>query len=99
PQDATGLPASDYFIIAFPSDKSLWTPGARRVVETRPASDGRYSIVGLPPGQYRIAALTDVETGEWNDPDFLSGLVGASIDVTLVEGQKLTQDLRLAGGG
>lgn len=96
-QDASGRPASDYFIIAFASDKSYWTPGSRRVVETRPANDGRYSIVGLPPGPYRIAALTDVEAGESNDPGFLSSLGQASIGVTLVEGQRLVQDLRLAG--
>ena len=68
------------------------------MIETRPANDGHYTVAGLPAGDYRVAALTDVESGEWNDPGFLAGLVDASIKVTLVEGQKTSQDLRLAGG-
>jgi hypothetical protein len=97
--DTSGRTASDYFIIVFPSDKSYWTPGSRRVMSTRPANDGKFRIGGLPPGDYRIAALTDVESGEWNDPAFLVSLVDASIRITLVDGQVTTQDLKLAGGG
>jgi hypothetical protein len=97
-QDATGRPASDYFIIVFPSDRTYWTPGSRRVLETRPANDGRYTIFGLPPGDYQIAALTDVESGDWNDPAFLPSLMNASIRLSLSEGQRKTQDLTLAGG-
>jgi hypothetical protein len=85
-------------VILFPADKTYWTPHSRRVRTTRPATDGKFSIVGLPEGTYSIAALTDVEPGEWNDPVFLEGLVNSSIKVTLTEGQKTTQDLRLAGG-
>jgi hypothetical protein len=97
-QDTTGRPASDYFIVVFPSDKSYWTPGSRRVIETRPGNDGRYAVTGLPAGEYRVAALTDVEAGEWNDPRFLEALVNASIKITLVEGETTPLDLRLAGG-
>ena len=98
-QDTSGRPASDYFIIVFPSDKTYWTPGSRRVVETRPGSDGRYAVTGLPAGEYRVAALTDVESGEWNDPRFLAGLVTASVTITLVEGEKTPLNLKLTGGG
>ena len=43
--------------------------------------------------------MTDVETGEWYDPGFLSQLMGASTPISLGAGEKKTQDLRVAGGG
>ena len=42
--------------------------------------------------------MTDAEPGEWYDPAFLSQVVPASMLVTIGEGQKKTQDIRLAGG-
>jgi hypothetical protein len=92
---ASGRPAPEYFLIVFPVDKTYWTPRSRRVRETRPATDGAYAIVGLPPGDYLIAALTDVEAGEWNDPTFLESLAGSAAKVTLAGGRKTVLDLRL----
>jgi hypothetical protein len=94
-QDATGRPAPDYFIIVFPTDRTFWTPASRRVRTTRPATDGKYSTAGLPPGDYHIAALTDVEQGEWHDPRFLDALVPGAVQVTLKDGERRTQDLRI----
>jgi hypothetical protein len=42
--------------------------------------------------------VTDVEPGEWYDPEFLSELAGAAMRVTLGVGEKKTQDIRIAGG-
>jgi hypothetical protein len=64
----------------------------------RPGTDGRFTVRNLPPGDYLMAAVTDVEPGAWFDPDFLQQLRGASARVTLSEGDKKTQDLRLGGG-
>jgi hypothetical protein len=98
-EDASGRAATDYFVVVFPTDKSRWLAHSRRIRNTRPATDGTFSIVGLPAGEYFVAALTDLEPGEWNDPSFLSSITDASIKITLSEGVKTTQDLRLAGGG
>jgi uncharacterized protein (DUF2141 family) len=98
-QDATGRPTSDYTIIVFSADKTYWTPQSRRITSSRPSTDGTYSISGLPPGDYRVAAVTDVEQGEWYDPAFLTQLLPASTPVSLKEGDTKTQDLKLAGGG
>ena len=97
-QDTSGRPAPDYFIIVYPSDKTLWTAPTRRVAQTRPGSDGKFTVRNLPPGDYLLAAVTDVEPGEWMDPAFLSLLVDSSIKVTLAEGDKKTQDIKIAGG-
>jgi protocatechuate 3,4-dioxygenase beta subunit len=97
-QDTTGRPAPEYFIIAYASDKALWTAPTRRVAQTRPGSDGKFTLRNLPPGEYLLAAVTDVEPGEWMDPAFLALLVDSSIKVTLAEGEKKTQDLKIASG-
>ena len=59
-QDASGRPAADYFIIVFPTDERAWLERARRIVQTRPGNDGDYTVRGLPPGDYYVAALTDI---------------------------------------
>ena len=95
-QDAMGNPAPDYTIIVYPADQNLWGPYSRRIANTRPATDGRFQIRSLPPGNYRLAAVIDAEPGEWFNPDFLAQLVAGSIPITLAEGEKKVQDIRLA---
>ena len=70
-QDASGRPTSDFTIILFPSDSRYWLPQSRRIASARPGTDGRFTIRGMPPGDYRLTAVTDVEPGEWYDPAFL----------------------------
>jgi hypothetical protein len=62
---------------------------------TRPASDGRYRIVGLPPGEYFIAALGDIGETDYLDAAFLEQVAAAAFKITLAEGEKKQQDLRL----
>jgi uncharacterized protein (DUF2141 family) len=95
-QDASGRPASDYHIVVFPADRQGWLPGSARLQTVRPGTDGAYAVRGLPAGEYLIAALTDVEPDEWHDHAFLAQLVPAAITVRLSEGEKKTQDIRIA---
>ncbi len=97
-QDASGRPTSDFTIVVYPADQTFWGPQSRRISATRPDTDGRFTIRSLPPGNYRLTAVTDAEPGEWFNPDFLAQLIGGSIPITLAEGEKKTQDIRLAGG-
>jgi hypothetical protein len=95
--NAAGRPASEYFVIAFPEDPRLRWSKSRRIVAVRPSTDGRYEIVGLPPGRYRLAAVSDVAPDEWFDADYLASLVPASLVVDLAAGQGRTLDLGVAG--
>jgi uncharacterized protein (DUF2141 family) len=93
---ASGQPASEFVVIAYPVDRSYWRPGARRVVATRPSSDGAFTLMDLPAGEYFLAALTDVDPDDWQQSSFLEQLVSASVKVAIGEGQRVRQDLRIA---
>ena len=94
-QDAGGQPAPEYHIVLFARDKAYWTPTSRRIRTIRPGADGKYVIANLPPGDYLLTAVTDMEQGEQFDPTFLEVLSRSSIAVAIAEGEKKTQDLRL----
>jgi hypothetical protein len=95
-QDASGQPASDYHLVVFPADRKLWTWPSRRIRTARPANDGTFVVRDLPPGEYLIAAAYDVEPGETSDPAFLDRLAPTSMKITLAEGERKVQDIRIA---
>jgi hypothetical protein len=81
-----GSPANEATVIVFAENSSLWGPGSRFVRATRPDDQGRFSISGLPPGRYRVAAVPLVVEGQWEDPAFLQAQERTSIRVELSEG-------------
>jgi hypothetical protein len=95
-QNTGGEAAPDYFIILFPADKTQWRSGTRRILQVRPGTDGRFAFRTLLPGSYLLAAVTDVEPGEWLDPAFLQKLVAGAIPLTIAEGERKVQDIRIA---
>jgi hypothetical protein len=85
-------------MILFPADRAYWLPDSRRILTARPATDGRFAFHGLqgpPPGEYRLAAVTDLRPSEQFDPDFLAALTQQAIKVTIGPGEAKTQDVRL----
>jgi hypothetical protein len=94
--EADGEPAYDYTVVAAATDSQYWTPGSRRILTTRPGEAGRYTFRNLPPGSYHLAAVTDIEPGSQYDPEFLTELGAASVRVTVTEGSRQVQDLRVA---
>ena len=96
-QDQSGRPAPDYTIIVFAADKRFWLPQTRRIRTTRPGTDGKFTVTNLPAGEYRLAAVVDIAASDANDPAFLEQLMQASLPVTLAEGDRKVQDVRIAG--
>ena len=96
--DDRNQPTSVYSLIAFPADSRFWTGPSRRVQTTRPATDGRYTFRNLPPGDYLLAPVFDVEPGATSDPDYLQQLEATSLRVTLQPGESKVQDMRVGGG-
>ena len=93
--DSMGKPAVGYSIILVSSDNRFWIPGSRRIVLSRPGPDGRFTFRGLPSGSYHLAAVMDLDSGGQYDPEFLRTVVPASVLVTVTDGGKITQDLRV----
>jgi hypothetical protein len=89
--------APNYFIAVFPAGRALWRPESRRIRSARAGTDGRWIIRGLPPGDYLVAALTDLEPDDLRDIAFLENLLAASVKVTLGDGEQKTQNLRIGG--
>ena len=94
--DSSGQPAPDYSVVVFPADRQYWTPQSRRIQSVRPSAAGKYIIRNLPAGEYRIAAVVDVEPGEWFDPNYLQQLVGSSLKIMVGDGEKKVQDVAVS---
>jgi protocatechuate 3,4-dioxygenase beta subunit len=94
--NAQGQPTSEYAVLAFSTDRALWTTAPRRVSgAARLSSDGKYRISGLPPGEYYLAVITDLTPGQLDDPSFLESLIAAAVKVALGEGERKVQDYQV----
>lgn len=93
--DASGRLTSDFTVVVFPLDAAYWLPQARRIQATRPSTDGHYGFRGLPPGDYRVAVVPDVEPGQWYDPNWLRQVLPSAVPITLGDGERHLQDLRV----
>jgi len=95
---ASGQPAAEFAIVVFTADQTYWGLQSRRTTQVRPQPDGSYRVANLPPGDYYLAAVAGFDPADLANPGFFDQLVAASVRITLAEGEKKTQDLRLAGG-
>ncbi len=95
-RDARGSGVGNISVIAFPSDPKLWMPQSRHIVTARTDAGGTYRFSAIPPGDYLVAAVEDVEQGEWFDPEFLEQIKVEATKVRIDEGEQKTQDLKAA---
>ncbi len=95
-RDDRGALVLDATVIVFPDDEARWSSSTRRIRTSRPDTQGRFELTGLPPGtDYRIVAVQDLEDGQAFDPEFLGGLRDRAERLTLAEGETKTVELRL----
>jgi hypothetical protein len=85
-------------MLAFSTDRSLWDVPRRTSGAVRLASDGGYRLVGLPPGEYYVTAITDFDPMQLSDVSFLEALIPLGAKVSLVEGERKEFNLRIGGG-
>jgi len=93
--DGQGRPAPQLYVVVFTTDKTMWMPGSRRVQTVRSSENGAYAITGLPPGEYYLCALTEIEDALLFEASYLEQFVASSIKITLGEGEKKRQDLQV----
>ena len=92
---AAGAPVNEYFVVAFSTDRRHWRAGSRRVASARPATDGRFTLAGLPAGEYHVAALVDLIEADLLDAAYLAGIAPAALRLTIAAGEMTVQDLRV----
>ena len=73
-----------------PASIAIATPGGSPISVNIPKM--------LPPGDYKISAVTDVDQGDWQDQGFLDKLIGTAISIAIADGEKKVQNLTLGGG-
>jgi hypothetical protein len=83
---------ADRTVVIFPEDTSRWREDSRTVRAARPDQNGEFSIKGLPPGKYLIAAVDYVQDGQWYDPEFLAELRPRAERLSLAEAESKRVD-------
>jgi hypothetical protein len=84
---------ADGTVVIFPDDPSRWREHARTIRAARPDQHGEFSIKGLPPGTYLIAAVDYAQDGQWYDPEFLSDLRSRAERLSLVDAEQKRIDV------
>lgn len=86
-----GAPVTDYTVLAFSTEQTLWRPQSRYIMTARPDQNGSYQLRGLPPGDYYLALVDPSEAGEWFDPSFLDAHRAGATHLSLGEGESKNQ--------
>ena len=94
--DSANRPAPEYFVLAFPVERSSWTTTSRKALApVKPGTDGRFRIPGVLPGDYYLAVVTAVGQDEHADPAFLEAILPGAIKLSVAAGETRRQDLRI----
>jgi hypothetical protein len=91
-----GAPETDATVIVFADDPRRWGFATRYVRTVRPNQDGRYTLRGMPPHDYLVVAVKDLEPGQAQDPEFLDSVRPQAQRVSLGENETRVQDLKIA---
>lgn len=90
-----GTPVTEYTVLAFSTDSTLWRPQSRHIATARPDQTGHFKIRGLPAGGYYLATVDPAQQGEWYEPAYLEEHRLGAARVTLGEGDTKTQDFKI----
>jgi Carboxypeptidase regulatory-like domain len=90
-----GSAADDATVFLFPSDYAGWISAGMspRRLHSTPASGGRFSVKGIPPGQYAIAAVASDEVSDQQDVKFFEALARIGTRLTVDATGTRTLDL------
>lgn len=95
-RDGLGRPVPEYSVLVFSANRDHWGIAPRRTSGlVKLATDGTYRISGLPPGDYVLCVVTDVEQSQLADPALLEQLLPAGVRLSLAEGEKKIQDFKI----
>ena len=96
-RDGLHRPTADATVVVFSTDRQFWSARSRRIRVVRPSSDGTYDVIGLPAGEYAVAALHDLPLEQRLDPEFLERVSVTPVRARLVEEQTVERDVPVLG--
>lgn len=91
--DGDGQPVPGATVVLVPAPERRRRTDLFRDVTTD--QYGRFLIEGVAPGEYKLFAFDDVESGAWRDPEFLEQWDDAGREVELDEGGREAVELDL----
>ncbi|HEX5070250.1 MAG TPA: carboxypeptidase-like regulatory domain-containing protein [Vicinamibacterales bacterium] len=91
-------PGRQTSVIAFPVEKRQWSRYGFTPLTIKAASFAgpRYTLTGLPPGEYFVVAVDAASGGAWRDPAWLEAASRVATRVTLKWDEPVTIDLPLS---
>jgi len=95
-RDREGRAAAGATAIVFAPGRDRWYAHSRYMRAATAGSDGTFSVEGLPPGSYYVAAVASLPAGgpgAWRDPAFLESLVAPSTNVAVGDGGRAAVNL------
>lgn len=95
--DAAGAPAPDYIVVVFSADRAKWQAAQTLTPVVAPDTNGDWAVSGLPPGDYRVAAITEWQRNRSVTTELLEQLMAASAPITITAGASTTINLRVGG--
>lgn len=93
--DSTSSPVGSYSVVVFSTDRGKWSTSSRSLRLAQAAQDGSFEVSGLPPGEYFVAAVRALPSGDWQAPEALEKLSFRARRVTLAERERYMTVLRL----
>jgi hypothetical protein len=92
-ESSSGPPVSGASILLYPSDAKLIGPNSRYIRTVKTGQQGEFALQGLVPGEYKLCAVLDHESGAEFDPEYLQSLDRVSKAVSLSAGQATSETL------
>lgn len=92
-RDVGGKPDTNLAVV-FPADAPIATDDVinpRRVRAARASSNGKFTFLNLPPGEYFVTGLP-ADDMRWSDPQVLESLKAQAVRVRVAYGQPATVD-------
>jgi len=95
-EDERNQPVAAVFVTLIPDIPTARLYRTDMYKTTSTDTDGRFTIKGLPPGDYKIFALEGFEKDAWLDPDFFKPYENRGVPIKVGEGKVFTIDTALS---
>jgi hypothetical protein len=98
--DSAGAPVANAHVVAFPAEYPTWIAGGlsiRTMRSVRSSASGAFTIAGVPPGGYLLAAFADDQTETWPDRRVVEEAAKAASFVLIQEARPVQRNVTVAG--